>query len=262
VSCGAAGPTRAALAGVLAAALGTAGCAPAAPRPELVVAAAASLRDALIGLQPGIEGAADARVLFNFGASNDLARQILAAPHADLFLSADDLQVDRLEAEGLIEPGSRAVILSNRLAVVALAESSLRLSRPGDLASSGIERLAIADPGGVPAGRYAREWLVRAGVWDQVKDRIVPGVDVRAALAAVESGGAQAGVVYRTDAAISRRVKVLFEVGEGEGPPIRYVAAVIAGRPGAARARSALEFLRSAEARAVFERFGFLPAGR
>jgi molybdate transport system substrate-binding protein len=121
--------------------------------------------------------------------------------------------------------------------------------------------VALGDPQAVPAGIYARQWLEKRGLWERVRDRVVPTLDVRAALAAVESGNADAGIVYRTDAAISRRVRVVLEVPVEEAPRIVYPVALLAASHGAA-ARAFYEHLRSPAARAVFERLGFefLPA--
>jgi molybdate transport system substrate-binding protein len=137
--------------------------------------------------------------------------------------------------------------------VVVPAASPLRLRSAADLVS--LPRLALADPASVPAGAYARQWLERAGVWDAVRERVVPALDVRAALAAVESGNAPAGVVYATDAAVSRGARVALEVPAAESPRIVYVAALLAGAGEAARAFFAR--LRSPEAAATFRRFGF-----
>jgi molybdate transport system substrate-binding protein len=235
---------------------GGAGSAP----PELMVYAAASLEPPLVELRPAMEAAAGARVLLNVGASDALARQILAARAADLFLSADGLQVDRLEAAGLVAAGSRRAFLSNRLVVVVPASSPI--SSWEEVVREGGVRLAVADPEGVPAGRYAKAWLEAHGWWSHLAPGAVPAADARAALAAVESGAAQAGVVYRTDAALSRRVRVIHEVGPDDGPRILYVGAALAGRPGIDRAGRALECLEGPEARAAFAARGFVPVDR
>ena len=124
-----------------------------------------------------------------------------------------------------------------------------------------MRRLALGDPEAVPAGIYARQWLEKRGLWERLRDRVVPTLDVRAAFAAVESGNADAGIVYRTDAAISKRVRVALEVPEAEAPRIVYAAALLATARGPA-ARVFFEHLRSPVARGVFERVGFefLPA--
>jgi molybdate transport system substrate-binding protein len=231
---------------------------------EVVVYAAASLRDVLQALAPEVERAAGARLVFNLGASSDLARQIVAANRADVFFSADESWMDHVATAGLVDASSRVAPLSNRLVVVVPNDSGLRVSGAADVASPAVRRLSLAHPGAVPAGRYARAWLDRTGVWASLADRVVPALDVRAALAAVEAGGVDAGIVYRTDAAVSRRVRVAFEVPEAEGPRIAYALAALRERPQLERARAVVARLAGPEAGVVYERFGFayLPAVR
>ncbi len=226
-------------------------------RPELALYAAASLRDALETLEASCERETGVDLTFNFGASNDLARQILAANRADLFVSADEDWMDAVAVAGLVDAASRRSLLSNRLVVVGPWDSRLRIVAAADLASPEIRRLSLADPDAVPAGRYAKAWLERAGLWEAVAQRVVPALDVRAALAAVESGAIEAGIVYATDAAISARVRALLEVPEHEAPLIRYPIAALAGRPRLELARRVVEWLAGAQAGAVFESYGF-----
>ena len=223
--------------------------------------AAASTRDALRELAVQFEREHNATVVFNFGGSGDLARQIIAAAKADIFLSADELEMDRVDQAGLLEPGTRRAILSNHLVVIEPADGS-RVFPSGfsmaALKSNTVRRVSLADVRAVPAGRYAKSWLEKAGVWDAIEPKIVPGVDVRAALSAVESGAAQVGVVYRTDASISKLVRVVHQVPDSEAPTIRYVAAGIRGRAGNP-ARALLSYLVSDSAVTVFSRHGFMP---
>ena len=140
------------------------------------------------------------------------------------------------------------------LVVVVPAAASSRIAAPADLTQ--MRRIALADPEAVPAGVYARTWLESIGLWPALRDRLIPTLNVRAALAAVESGNVDAGIVYRTDAALSRRVRVAFTVPPESGPRIVYVVAPLA----ATRKTSARDLARrlaGAEARAVFERYGF-----
>lgn len=228
---------------------------------EIQFYAAASLRDALEQLAPAIERATGTRLVWNLGASNDLARQIVAAGKADVFFSADEGWTDRVAEAGWVDPGSRRSPISNRLVVIVPADSSLTIASAADLASPRLRRLSLAQPDAVPAGKYAKAWLESQGVWGAVAERVVPAIDVRAALAAVESGAIEAGVVYRTDARMSVRVRVAYEVPEGEGPRISYALAAMAGRPQSERARAAREvvaWLAGPEAAGVFERLGFV----
>ena len=223
---------------------------------ELTVFAASSLTEALAEVARGFEAATGHHVAFNFGGSNDLARQIKAGAPADLFFSADKAQMDGLEQAGLVRAEDRVDVLSNVLVVVVPASSTARISAARDLA--GVRYLALADPQAVPAGVCARAWLESIGLWAEVKDRVVPTLDVRAALSAVEAGNADAGIVYRTDAAISRRVRVAFEVPKGQGPTIVYPLAAIASSRRKAAAAELLRYLVSAPAREVYARYGFV----
>lgn len=227
--------------------------------PEIVVYAAASTRDVLQELAVSYEAEQGVDLVFNFGSSGDLARQLVAAGRADVFLSADELEMDRVEAAGLLVTGSRRDLLENRLVVIVPAdgaESGAGEFQPADLER--VRRLSLADVAAVPAGRYARAWLESIGLWSRVSDRVLPAVDVRAALAAVEAGAAEAGIVYATDAAVSRRVRIVFAVPQQAGPRIVYPVARIAGRPQAEAARAFVGFLRSSAAARRFEQYGFV----
>ncbi|MCK6446039.1 MAG: molybdate ABC transporter substrate-binding protein [Planctomycetes bacterium] len=235
-----------------------------APRPELVVYAASSTRDALLALEAPYETEHSVELRFDFAASGDLAKRIVAGRKADVFLSADEVALDEVEAAKLVVPGTRRVVLSNQLVVIEpTATPSVFTTpfEPAQLADDAVKRLSLGHTESVAAGRYAKAWLERVGVWDAVAKRVLPGVDTRAALAAVEAGGAQAGVVFRTDAAHSTDVRVVFAVPLEDGPEIRYPLAVLAGRPHEAAAREFADFLRSPAARAAFESCGFVPIG-
>jgi molybdate transport system substrate-binding protein len=229
--------------------------APAATPVEVTVYAAASLRDALQAVAPVCEPLAGAHLVFNFGASNDLARQIAAANKADLFFSADEAQMDKVASEGLLDAASRRSLLSNHLAVVVPGDSKAGLRSAADLAS--VNRLALANPDAVPAGRYAKEWLTKAGVWEKIAPKVAPFPDVRATLAAVDAGSVDAGVVYMTDATIAHGARVAFAVPDSEGPRISYPLAVLKDRPAIEVARRVASCLASDDARKVFEHFGF-----
>jgi molybdate transport system substrate-binding protein len=224
---------------------------------ELNVSAAASLSDALQEIKTRYEAASGDQILLNLGASSTLARQIEEGAPADLFLSADEAKMDLLEKRGLVLPGSRRSVLSNSLVVVVPADSPLRIASAADLAGPKVRVLALAEPRTVPAGIYAREYLRKLNLWDKMIDRVVPTENVRAALAAVEQGNADAGIVYKTDAGISKRVRIAYEVPRAEGPRISYPFAILAGG-NAEAARRFLAYLESPAALGVFERYGFL----
>jgi molybdate transport system substrate-binding protein len=222
---------------------------------EVHLYAAASLTDAVRELAGTFAHETGHKVVFNFGGSNDLARQIKAGAPADVFFSADEAQMDGLQTAGLVRAQDRVNVLSNVLVVVTPLASTTTIAAPPDLL--GLNRLALADPQAVPAGVYARGWLQSLGLWDRLQDKVVPTLDVRAALAAVEAGHVDAGVVYRTDAAISTRVKVVFAVPREQGPAIVYALAPVAASTKPATALL-VRHLTSEGARAVYRRFGFL----
>jgi molybdate transport system substrate-binding protein len=224
---------------------------------EVRVFAAASLTDGLKEVAARYEKKSGDKVVFNFGASNFLARQIEAGAPADVFFSADQARMDDLERKGLLSEGSRRNRLSNSLVIVIASDSVLKISNAQDLASANVKRIALADPAGVPAGIYAKRYLEKAGVWTLIQRKVVPLDNVRAALAAVEAGNADAAIVYRTDAAISKKTKVAFEVPREQTPEIVYPVALLMEARNASGARKFLDFLFSAEATETFRKFGF-----
>lgn len=249
---------RSRIARILLSFLLVAGISGAARAAEVVVFAAASLTDALEEIGRAYERATGDRVVFNFGASSLLARQIENGASADLFLSADEAKMHRLEARGLLLPGTRRSVLSNALVVVVPRESAIRISSAADLAGPTVRTIVVAEPSSVPAGIYAKEWLSAAGIWSKVADRIVPTENVRGALSAIEAGNADAGIVYRTDAAIGRGVRVAYEVPDGEGPAISYPFAVLRDAPSGEAARKFLDYLVSEAGRGTFGKFRFV----
>lgn len=225
---------------------------------EILVFAAVSLTDALEEIGAAYEKAGGDKVLFNLAASNALARQIQEGAPADLFFSADEARMDQLEKRGLVLQGTRQSLLSNTLVIVVPAESTLKIASPQDLATSKVRTLALAEPQSVPAGIYAKEYLKSKKLWNGVIDKVIPTESVRAALAAVESGNIDAGIVYKTDAGISKKVRIVYEVPQAEGPKISYPFAVMARSQKQEAARKFLAYLESQAALDIFRRYGFL----
>jgi len=229
-------------------------CAPARAA-ELLAFAAASLTDAMTELGKAFEQRSGDTVRFSFGASSDLARQIQAGAPADVFFSADAARMDQLEQAGLVDKADRRDVLSNDLVVIVPADAKTTITGPADLTK--LEHLVLANPDSVPAGVYARTWLQSLGFWDRIKDKVVPTVDVRAALAAVDAGHAEAGIVYATDAAITKGVRVAYRVPREQAPPIVYVLAPLNTSKNPA-ARELVRFLASPDAAATYRRLGFI----
>jgi molybdate transport system substrate-binding protein len=216
--------------------------------------AAASLKNALDEAVSGYQ----TPVIISYGASSALARQIENGAPADVFISADLAWMDYLEKKNLLAAGTRRNLLGNRLVLIAPAREPVKLQpAPGFPIASVLKngRLALAEPSGVPAGKYAKAALEKLGVWDQVAGRIAAADNVRAALALVARGEAPLGVVYETDARAEPSTMVAGVFPAGSHPPIVYpVAALKGAKPGAV---PLLEFLASPPARAIFEKHGF-----
>ncbi|AEI64565.1 molybdate ABC transporter substrate-binding protein [Corallococcus macrosporus] len=228
---------------------------------KVLVFAAVSTTDALQELAPAFTRATGHTVEFALGASSVLARQAVAGAPADVFLSADVAQMDVVEKAGLVAPSTRVELLSNRLVVVVPVDAKAAPSSAEGL--RGVKRLSLADPEAVPAGVYAKAWLVKAGLWEALTPKVVPALDVRAALAAVETGRVDAGVVYSTDAAHSKRARIAFQVPEQDAPRIVYPAAVLTNGGALAGGRAFVRFLQTDAARKVFARHGFgVPGAR
>ena len=225
---------------------------------EVTVFAAASLTDSLREIAVGYEKQSDAKIVFNFGASSTLARQIEEGAPADIFFSADEAKMDGLEQKGLILKQTRKSRLSNSLVIVVAVEQGAAVESPKDLATDKVKRLALAEPKTVPAGIYAKEYLQKQNLWPAVESKVVPTENVRAALAAVEAGNVEAGIVYKTDAAISKKVKVAYEVPVKDSPAISYPMAVVKESKQPEAARKFHQYLGSRDADQIFERFGFI----
>ena len=226
---------------------------------EITVFAAASLTNALNEAGQAFGQKDKDTVRFSFASSSTLAKQIENGAPAHLFLSADLDWMDYLDQRKLIVDGSRINLLGNRLLLIAPVNSTLKVElKPGiDLAgllSGGL--LATGDPDHVPVGKYARQALEKLGTWKGIEGRIARADSVRAALALVERGECPLGIVYATDAAASPKVKVVGVFPADSYPPVVYPAALVKGKDTPAALRL-LEFLKSPEAKTIFEKQGF-----
>ena len=240
------------------AALGLAACGDGADEPVLVFAAA-SLTDPVTELAREFEDDTGVRVDLSFGGSNALARQIVAGAPADLFLSAGEGPVELLISEGVAGDSDVEELLGNELVVVA-EPGVEELGSLETLLEERFGRVVVVDPGLGPAGRYAEQALRSAGVWDALLNKVVQANDVRAALGYVESGNADAGIVYRTDAATAPGLSVVYGVPPGLHSPIRYLGVVPSGSERLDAAAELLGFLTSERAAGEFGRYGFLAA--
>jgi molybdate transport system substrate-binding protein len=231
---------------------------PQAPPGPITVAAAVSLTDVLEEVARAYAAAGGGAVRFNLAGSNVLARQIVNGAPADVFISADEAQMEVAEKAGAILTGSRIDLVGNQLAIAAAPEKVELVRQQFARAPVEIRRLAIGDPAAVPAGVYAKRYLEQKSLWSAYESRIVPTTNVRAALTAVETGGADAAIVYLTDLATARSAVLAFAVPAAEGPRIVYPAAVVAASRQQAEAQRFLAYLRQPGPRAIFARYKFL----
>jgi molybdate transport system substrate-binding protein len=226
---------------------------------DLTVFAAASLTNALNEIATGYEKTSGDKIAFNFEASGTLELQIRHGAPADIFFSADEAKMNDLDKDGLLQAGTRRDLLANRLVIIVPADSSAKLDSPAGLADPKFRKIALGETHVVPAGIYAKEYLTKLGLWTQLEPRVVPLENVRAALAAVETGNADAGIVYQTDALQSHKVRIAYEVPAPDGPAIVYPAALVKDSKHAAAAQKFLDYLGGPEAAQVFARAGFVP---
>jgi molybdate transport system substrate-binding protein len=225
---------------------------------EITVFAAASLTDSLKEIAGAYEKNSGDKIIFNFAASSTLARQIEEGAPADIFFSADEAKMDGLQKKDLIDPATRKSRLGNSLVVVIPNDSTLEIKSAGDLTNAAVKQIALADPKAVPAGIYAKAWLTQQQLWPAIEPKVVPTENVRGALAAVESGNVEAGVVYKTDAGISKKVKIAYEVPPGDAPVISYPLALVKESKQPDAAKKFLDYLDSPEAGDTFKKFGFI----
>lgn len=223
---------------------------------QVVVSAAVSLTDVLQQLAPMFQAKTGARMVLNVGASNTLARQIAFGAGADVFISADQAQMNMIAAR--IDTASRVDLLSNQLAIAVPDDRPRTLKSVRDLLDPAFRRIAIGDPAAVPAGVYAKQYLQMLGVWPDLSMKVVPAGSVRLALAAVETGAADAAIVYHTDIGASTHAREALVIPAADGPRIVYPAAIVRAGKNPDGARQLLGFLQSPEAIAVFTRAGFL----
>jgi molybdate transport system substrate-binding protein len=243
-----------------------AGCAPRSSEDRpLDLFAAASLREVLDAAAAQYDRSSGRRVRATYAGSAQLARQIAQGAPADLFISADEDWMDWLQGRGLVEIAARRRLAANRLVLVAPASAAagmVDLASPDAVAQRlGEGRLAIAEAS-VPAGRYGRQALMRLNLWSQVKDRLAPTADVRAALALVARGETPLGVVYATDARVEAKVRVAAVFPTDAHVPILYPGAPVRRLDGAGDIQGAqafLDFLTSPQGQALFREFGFAP---
>ena len=224
---------------------------------EIMVSAAASMKDSLTELQkayaqktPGV------KLTFVFGGSGTLQQQIEQGAPADLFISAGKTQMDALEQKNLLVKESKVDLVGNELVLVT-GKDNTKVTSLEDLTKPSVAQIGIGTPESVPAGKYAQEALTNLKLWDLIKPKFVLAKDVTQVLNYVETGNVDAGLVYRSDAQGSTKVKVVSVVPASSHKPIAYPAAVILSTKNKQAAEDFLKYLESSEAQQVFVKFGF-----
>lgn len=222
---------------------------------ELTVSAAASLTNAFTELKGNFEKThPGVTVSTNFAASNPLLQQIREGAPADIFASADQETMDKAQEEKLIDPATRKDFANNSLVMIVPADSSMNISSVKDLQKA--ERIAVGNPESVPAGRYTRDSLTNAGLWETLHPRYIFGQSVRQVLDYVSRGEVDAGFVYGTDARqAGEKVRVVMKM-EGH-QPVLYPIAVVSASPHAKLAQEFVDFVLSPAGRTVLEKYGF-----
>jgi len=199
-------------------------------------------------------------LVYNFGGSGALARQMIAAPRGDLFFSANIDWMERAVAADAIDSSSVRTILANQLVLVAHRDANLQIDSPDDLCRESLKLLSIGDPAYVPAGAYAKQWLegISCGestLWDKFKSAVVPAIDVRAALAQVLSSHEALGIVYLSDyLSRAEQLQNLYSVPLEAGPEIRYAVGILSKAESPTLAAEFVDYLQSAPAVTIFEK--------
>jgi molybdate transport system substrate-binding protein len=224
---------------------------------EILIAAAASLQNALEEIKPLYEGANPGVTLtFTFGASGSLQEQIEQGAPVDVFMSAALKQMSKLEEEGLILGGSKKELLENKVVLIVPNDSKLAITSFEDITKA--KMIGLGDPASVPVGQYAEEVFTSLGNLDEVKKKATYGKDVTEVLTWVATGNVDAGVVYATDAKSSKDVKVVAEAPEGSVSKAIYPAAVVKASKIPDAAKAFVDYLTTDEAMKIFENYGFI----
>lgn len=225
---------------------------------ELTISAAASLKDAMGEIKAAYEKEnSEVTITYNFGSSGSLQKQIEQGAAVDVFLSAATKQMDALKDKGLIIEDTRKDFLENKIVLIVPVGSS-GVTDFKDLLTDKVKKIGLGEPKSVPVGQYGEEVLKKLGIIDSVNSKIVYAKDVKEVLAWVETGNADAGIVYETDAKVSDKVRLVVRASEGSHKPVYYPAAVIRESKNHDAAKDFVNFLYSSEAKPIFEKYGFV----
>jgi len=229
---------------------------------EITVSAAISLKNAFEEIREiFMETHPGSKVVFNFGGSGDLARQIEAGAPVDVFASAAPKDMDDIDRKGLVASNSRRNFTGNALVLIKSANSNIPINSMEDLRRKEVVKVSIGNPQTVPAGRYAEEALRHFNLWEGVKKKLIFAENVRQVLDYVTRGEVDAGLVYSTDAmARSKEVKAVMKLPEGSHQPVIYPIGVIKGTKEESLSRTFVDLLLSAEGQKILNKYGFIAA--
>lgn len=229
-----------------------------AEKTEIYISAAASLTDAMKEIGAKYEQThPNVKLMYNFGSSGALQAQIEQGAPADVFVSAATKQMDALDKKDLLLKDTKKDLLLNKVVVITKKDSKLELVRVEDLVTDKVKKIALGEPKGVPVGQYSEQIFTSLNILDQIKEKAIYASDVRQVLSWVESGEVDCGIVYATDAAISKEVRVLLNAPEGSHKPVIYPVAVLKATKHEKEAKDFAEFLATAEIKTIFEKYGF-----
>lgn len=224
---------------------------------ELLVSAAASLQEALQAIEQDYrQENPDVKITFNFGSSGTLQRQIEQGAPVDIFISAARKQMQELENQGLIFSETRQDLLMNEIALIAGKDNDA-VSGLEDLAKEAVSTIAVGIPETAPAGQYTKEALTNLQLWDILEHKIVSAKDVKQVLTYVDTGNAEAGFVYLSDAMNSDKAKIVEVLPADLHEPIVYPAAIVKDAPNKGAAQDFLAYLNSQKAGEIFAEYGF-----
>ncbi|MGW8442792.1 molybdate ABC transporter substrate-binding protein [Paenibacillus sp. S33] len=225
---------------------------------ELTISAAASLTDALKEIQHSYESThTGIKLNFNFGGSGALEKQIEQGAPSDLFLSASTKNMKSLVDQQLIDTKKQKTWLTNELVAVSPADGTMNIASVTDLTKKEVKKVAIGIPESVPAGNYAQEALTKAKLWDTLQSKLVQAKDVRQVLQYVETGNADVGFVYKTDALTSQKAKIAFEVNPKTYSPVEYPIGIVKATKHIQEAEDFYAYLQSQESLNIMDKYGF-----
>ncbi|MBH8574611.1 molybdate ABC transporter substrate-binding protein [Nostocaceae cyanobacterium CENA369] len=234
---------------------------PASQSATLTISAAASLKDAMEAIKPlYAKENSNVKLTYNFGSSGALQQQIEQGAGVDIFISAATKQVDALQKKGLLLDGTRKDLLKNQIVLIAPQNSTV-VADFKDLTKPSVKKIALGEPKSVPAGQYAQQVLTSSKIFGQIKSKAVYAKDVRQALNYVESGNADAGIVYLSDAKSTPKVKIVATAPENTHSPVVYPIAILKSTKNVDAAKNFVQFLSGNQAKTVFEKQGFTVTG-